>query len=683
MNNIIHKFINHYQFKKNKINKNNSLIKNISLLNEIQIFVDINNDIANEKILFLNSKELSEKNTEIFINNEKYGFNQYFIPKKIGIYNISVRLNIKIKDCSYMFKGCKYIRMINLTNFNSENIIKMDYMFCDCQKLESINLFSFKTKNAIDMSHLFYNCKNLKYIDLFSFDTKNVINMNSMFYGCENLNYIEFSCLNAKKVSDMSNMFYNCMALNNLDLSHFYTEKVVDLSKMFYYCKNIENLNLSNFKTLNVNNTNNMFANCYKLKNIDLSQFNIINDIDMSKMFYGCRNLINLDLSSLNTKNFIITTNMFYNCINYPEFVIKFISKIKNKNITDYLFNTIKNLKYFEKNGDIIKLGEKIIVMKDNKNYVLNLINKNFGNKCNADCTIFEYDIYEENGFKDIESSLKKEININKKTFNYLIGINHKTESKIIKSEVRKFSNINKIKNICVSSEDDNDIKNLLNDILMNLNSNLKKIFEKKYIKIVLLGLNSEGVGKTSLIKRILNDSFDDYSPATVGFNKFEKMIKLKNGKELKLLIYDTSGKERILKAFLESNKYFACALLVYDITDRESFNELESLFQYIIENLELQLVYLIGNKFDKIDERKVKEEEAIEFAKKNNMRYFKISCKTNSGINELFEELCNEILLKIRVTPYSENKEKEVKSKKNKKKKKKFLIEIILLILK
>ena len=78
MNNIVHKFINYYKCNKNKI----------KLFNEIQLFIDIDNYIPYEKIFFLNSKELNEKNTKIFINNEKYEYNQYFIPTKKGEYNI-------------------------------------------------------------------------------------------------------------------------------------------------------------------------------------------------------------------------------------------------------------------------------------------------------------------------------------------------------------------------------------------------------------------------------------------------------------------------------------------------------------------------------------------------------------------------------------------------------------------
>ena len=291
MNEIIHKFIDFYQIKKLKINKIKPLQKN-KLFNEIEIFMDIYTYKPNEKIFFLNSKKLNEKNTEIIINNEKYEYNQYFIPTKIGKYNITLKLLFNIEDFSYMFKECKNIKRINFINFNNANIIKMNNMFEDCQELERINFFSFNTENVIDMSYLFYNCKNLKYIDLLSFDTKNVTNMNYMFYGCESLNYIDLNYLNTHKVTDMSYMF----------------------------------------------------SGCCKLKNLDLSKFNSKNVSDMSNMFSDCENLVNLDLSSFNTQTNIKTSKMFCNCKNYSEFLIEFISEIEIENIKDNLFNKIRNL---------------------------------------------------------------------------------------------------------------------------------------------------------------------------------------------------------------------------------------------------------------------------------------------------------------------------------------------------
>ena len=87
---------------------------------------------------------------------------------------------------------------------------------------------------------------------------------------------------------------------------------------------------------------------------------------------------------------------------------------------------------------------------------------------------------------------------------NYLIGINHKTNSKNSNPETKKFSDINKLKHLYISSKNDTDIKNILKDIFINLNNFLKNC-KKKRIKLALLAGSSYGVGKTSLIKRIIN----------------------------------------------------------------------------------------------------------------------------------------------------------------------------------
>ena len=248
-----------------------------------------------------------------------------------------------------------------------------------------------------------------------------------------------------------------------------------------------------------------------------------------------------------------------------------------------------------------------------------------------------------------------------KRMLNYLIGINHKTKTKISNPEVRKFSDINKIKNICISSRDDNDVKNLLKDILINYNE--KK--SKKVIEIGLLGESYEGVGKTRLIDIIMNNLY--HPPfSTISIDKYIKKIKKKNGKELKLKIWDTPSQEYRRSLILYHLRFIDCAFLIYDITDRESFDNLKKLYQEIMENMELKLIYLIENKIDKKDERKVNEEEAIEFANKNNLRFFKISCKLNIGITELMRDVGNKSI-KIIENYYWDEENDKVKNIKKK----------------
>ena len=176
-----------------------------------------------------NLQELNEFNTELYIDNEKVKYKKYFIPKKEGEYKITLKFNVFLTNCSYMFAGCKNITKINFNSFNTKYITNMKYMFYFCEDIKNINLFYFNTENVTDMSYMFCNCYNLNNLDLSSFDTKNVTEMSHMFSNCEKADYINVSSFNTKYVKNMSYMFCNSYNLNNLDLSSFDTKNVEDI----------------------------------------------------------------------------------------------------------------------------------------------------------------------------------------------------------------------------------------------------------------------------------------------------------------------------------------------------------------------------------------------------------------------------------------------------------------------
>ena len=183
---IINEINNIYTNKKD-FNDNN---------NEIDIIIKVNKEDINKKIYFLdneyeindikysnhdNLKELNENNTELYRDGIKEKYKKYFIPKNEGEYNIKLKININLKNCSFMFAGCKNIIKINFNKFNTKYISNMKYMFYGCINLKNINLFCFNTKYVIDMSYMFKNCKNLKNLDISSFDFINVIDISYIF----------------------------------------------------------------------------------------------------------------------------------------------------------------------------------------------------------------------------------------------------------------------------------------------------------------------------------------------------------------------------------------------------------------------------------------------------------------------------------------------------------------------
>eukprot|EP00826_Nyctotherus_ovalis_P064747 TRINITY_DN9506_c0_g1_i11.p1 TRINITY_DN9506_c0_g1~~TRINITY_DN9506_c0_g1_i11.p1 ORF type:complete len:158 (+),score=38.53 TRINITY_DN9506_c0_g1_i11:171-644(+) len=139
------------------------------------------------------------------------------------------------------------------------------------------------------------------------------------------------------------------------------------------------------------------------------------------------------------------------------------------------------------------------------------------------------------------------------------------------------------------------------------------------FFKIILIG--SHFVGKTQLINRYIKNSFDINSVMTIGIECLPKRVTIQN-KVVVANIWDTIGEEKFKSITALYYKGAVGAILVYDITRRESFTEIcRQWFDELKNNCETDLVtMLIGNKCDLANERQVKTEEAVKFAKKHGM---------------------------------------------------------------
>ncbi len=169
-----------------------------------------------------------------------------------------------------------------------------------------------------------------------------------------------------------------------------------------------------------------------------------------------------------------------------------------------------------------------------------------------------------------------------------------------------------------------------------------------KYIlKILTIGDNN--VGKSSIIEKYIDDKFDGNNKPTIGIDFKTKIIQ-KGNELIKLSIYDTAGEEKY--RYLIKNYYNGAngILLIYDITNRNSFHNLNLWFEELEKNLDLNnlYIYLIGNKADLIQEREVSYEEAKDFADKKNIPYIEISAKTGDNINKLFNQMIKGTVIKI-----------------------------------
>ena len=181
-----------------------------------------------------------------------------------------------------------------------------------------------------------------------------------------------------------------------------------------------------------------------------------------------------------------------------------------------------------------------------------------------------------------------------------------------------------------------------------NKNKNNKKDLDDLAMKCKVVLIGKSGVGKTSIILRYNTNKFRDELTSTLGANLITKTVYFPEYKKnIKFEIWDTAGQERFRAlAKLFYNNAAAC-ILVYDITFRESFEDLKNIWiPEIKENSQDDLILVIaGNKSDKYDEEKVKDEEGKALAKEINAMYMRTSAKLNSSIDEMFNSIGNKFL--------------------------------------
>ena len=165
-------------------------------------------------------------------------------------------------------------------------------------------------------------------------------------------------------------------------------------------------------------------------------------------------------------------------------------------------------------------------------------------------------------------------------------------------------------------------------------------------VKVVLLG--DSGVGKTCLITRYISETFEQNTASTNGASYASKKVnydKLK--KTITLDIWDTAGQEKYKALTKFFYKDAAIAILVYDITQKDSFESIKSYwYEQVKENGEKTVVLgIVGNKSDLYEQEEVPENEARQFAQSIGAIFALTSAKMNTGVDALFEDAGNKYL--------------------------------------
>ena len=168
--------------------------------------------------------------------------------------------------------------------------------------------------------------------------------------------------------------------------------------------------------------------------------------------------------------------------------------------------------------------------------------------------------------------------------------------------------------------------------------------------KIVLIG--ESGVGKTSLISQLMDQTFQLDQQSTTGGTFSTKTALCDNSRILKLEIWDTAGQERYRSLTTMFYKDANAAVLVYDITRKDSFEQLEEYWtKQIKENSPSDIILAVcGNKSDLVEKEDVNEDTARKFAQSLGAIFVSTSAKSMEQVNNLFIQLvklytqCNEV---------------------------------------
>ena len=187
--------------------------------------------------------------------------------------------------------------------------------------------------------------------------------------------------------------------------------------------------------------------------------------------------------------------------------------------------------------------------------------------------------------------------------------------------------------------------KGINNKINIGINEILYGNPSKDVYQVVLLG--ESGIGsKTSLLNAIINKSFDYHCRSTSTATYASKQILLKNGNKLIIKFCDTPGQEKFRALTQLFMKDVDCVILGYDITAKSSFESIKTYWYKTSKEISgTDLIYLLGNKIDLFEEREVEENEVRNYCEVEDIRYFEISCKNNSGIKEIFDDLTNQLI--------------------------------------
>ena len=171
--------------------------------------------------------------------------------------------------------------------------------------------------------------------------------------------------------------------------------------------------------------------------------------------------------------------------------------------------------------------------------------------------------------------------------------------------------------------------------------------------KFIVIG--NAAVGKSNIIYRFTQGKFNEQYKMTINLEYSSKDLTIRD-KIYRVQLWDTAGQEEFQSIARGYYKNGVCALVVYDITNRESFNNVSSWMEECKNNGPSTItLVLVGNKTDLENQRVVTTEEGEEFANRNSMLFFETSALNGSNIDKLFNDTVEDIIKKIENNYYKD----------------------------
>ena len=161
-------------------------------------------------------------------------------------------------------------------------------------------------------------------------------------------------------------------------------------------------------------------------------------------------------------------------------------------------------------------------------------------------------------------------------------------------------------------------------------------------LRVVTIG--DASVGKTSITNRLIDSPFNEHESSTIGAN-YLPYTAIINDEAMEIQIWDTAGQEKFKSLTPIYFRSAIAAIAIFSLTDSETFRNIENWISIFKEIAGAEaIVYVCANKCDCINEFRVSVDEVKEWANKKDYKVFITSAKTDEGIQEMFDSLCDDL---------------------------------------